>query len=105
MEKTVTRAMLGEGAADATGLSRHDTTQIGERMFELIGDALKRGESVKLSGFGTLDVRSRAERVGRNPRTGEEHRIAPHHTVVLIPSARLREALEVLPAGQAKAQK
>ncbi|MEQ9635461.1 MAG: HU family DNA-binding protein [Devosia marina] len=94
MDKTVTRAMLGESVADATGLSRHDAVQIGERMFELIGDALKRGESVKLSGFGTLDVRSRAERIGRNPRTGQEHRIAPHHTVVLIPSARLRDALE-----------
>ena len=45
-----------------------------------------------------------AERIGRNPRTGEEHRIAPHHTVVLIPSARLREALEPRPS-RAKAQK
>ncbi len=104
MDKTVTRAMLGDSVADATGLSRHDAVQIGERMFELIGEALMRGETVKLSGFGTLDVRSRAERIGRNPRTGEEHRIAPHHTVVLIPSARLREALEPRPS-RAKAQK
>lgn len=104
MDKTVTRAMLGDSVADATGLSRHDAVQIGERMFELIGEALMRGETVKLSGFGTLDVRSRAERIGRNPRTGEEHRIAPHHTVVLIPSARLREALEPGPS-RAKAQK
>lgn len=104
MDKTVTRAMLGDSVADATGLSRHDAVQIGERMFELIGQALMRGETVKLSGFGTLDVRSRAERIGRNPRTGEEHRIAPHHTVVLIPSARLREALEPRPS-RAKAQK
>ncbi|WP_375598655.1 integration host factor subunit alpha [Devosia sp. Naph2] len=104
MDITVTRAMLGDSVADATGLSRHDAVQIGERMFELIGEALMRGETVKLSGFGTLDVRSRAERIGRNPRTGEEHRIAPHHTVVLIPSARLREALEPRPS-RAKAQK
>jgi len=104
VDKTVTRAMLGDSVADATGLSRHDAVQIGERMFELIGEALMRGETVKLSGFGTLDVRSRAERIGRNPRTGEEHRIAPHHTVVLIPSARLREALEPRPS-RAKAQK
>jgi len=102
VEKTVTRAMLGERVADATGLSKQDTALIGERMFELIGSALKRGESVKLSGFGTFDVRTRAERVGRNPRTGEEHRIAPHQTVVLIPSARLRDALD---SAQAKTQK
>lgn len=94
MDQTVTRAALSERAADATGLSRHDTARIGERMFELIGEALKDGESVKLTGFGTLEVRSRAERIGRNPRTGDEHRIAPRHTVVLIPSARLREALD-----------
>ncbi len=94
MDQTVTRAALSERAADATGLSRHDTAQIGDRMFELIGEALKAGESVKLTGFGTLEVRSRAERIGRNPRTGDEHRIAPRHTVVLIPSARLREALD-----------
>lgn len=96
MDQTVTRATLSERAADATGLLRLDTAQIGDRMFELIGDALKSGESVKLTGFGTLEVRSRAERVGRNPRTGDEHRIAPRHTVVLIPSARLREALDRL---------
>ena len=94
MDQTVTRAALSERAADATGLSRHDTSLIGERMFELMGEALKRGETVKLTGFGTLEVRSRAERVGRNPRTGDEHRIAPRHTVVLIPRARLREALD-----------
>lgn len=69
-------------------------------MFELIGDALKSGETVKLTGFGTLEVRSRAERVGRNPRTGDQHRIAPRHTVVFIPSARLREALDNLVADK-----
>lgn len=96
MERTITRAALSERAADATGLARQDTARIADRMFELIGDALKSGETVKLTGFGTLEVRSRAERVGRNPRTGDEHRIAPRHTVVLIPSARLREALDRL---------
>ncbi|SMQ85598.1 integration host factor subunit alpha [Devosia lucknowensis] len=94
MEHTITRAALSERAADATGLSRFDTAQISDRMFELIGDALKQGETVKLTGFGTLEVRSRAERVGRNPRTGDEHRIAPRHTVVLIPSARLRDSMD-----------
>ena len=96
MDQTVTRAALSERAADATGMSCIDTAQVGERMFELIGEALKSGETVKLTGFGTLEVRSRAERIGRNPRTGDQHRIAPRQTVVLIPSARLREALDEL---------
>lgn len=65
-------------------------------MFELMAEALMQGETVKLTGFGSLQVRSRAERVGRNPRTGTEHRIAPRHTVVLTPSARLRDALDAM---------
>lgn len=96
MDQTVTRAALSERAAETTGLSRFDTAQIGDRLFELIGDALKAGESVKLTGFGTLEVRSRAERLGRNPRTGTAHRISPRHTVVLIPSARLRQSVDQL---------
>ena len=100
MDQTITRAALSESAADATGLSRYDIAQIGDRMFELIGDALKNGETVKLTGFGTLEVRSRAERVGRNPRTGDEHRIAPRQAVVFIPSARVRDALDHLEPGK-----
>lgn len=62
-------------------------------MFDLIGAALKRAETVKLTTFGSLQVRSRAERLGRNPRTGTEHRISPRHTVVFTPSAQLRDEL------------
>lgn len=94
MSKTVTRAMLSEVAAEQTGVPKPDVTRIADRMFELMGDALMQRETVKLTGFGSLQVRSRAERVGRNPRTGTEHRIAPRHTVVLTPSAKLRDALD-----------
>lgn len=96
MSTTVTRALITAAASDATGLAKSDVTAIGQRMFELMGDALKAGETVKLTGFGTLQVRSRAERVGRNPRTGTEHKITPRHTVIFTPSARLREALDEL---------
>ncbi|PXA98444.1 integration host factor subunit alpha [Nostoc sp. 3335mG] len=93
---TVTRAIITNAASDSTGIAKADVTAIGQRMFELIGDALKAGETVKLTGFGTLQVRSRAERIGRNPRTGTEHRITARHTVVFTPSAKLREALDEL---------
>jgi integration host factor subunit alpha len=96
LSTTVTRALITTAASDATGLAKSDVTAIGQRMFELIGDALKAGETVKLTGFGTLQVRSRAERVGRNPRTGTEHKITSRHTVIFTPSARLREALDEL---------
>lgn len=94
MTRTVTRAMLTASAAATTGCARADIGQVGERMFALIGEALMAGETVKLSGFASLQVRTRAERTGRNPRTGEEHPIPARRAVVLTPSARLREALD-----------
>ena len=93
MSMTITRAMLSEAAARQTGLSRADVAAVGDAMFALIGQALMAGENVKLTAFGSLQVRSRAERLGRNPRTGTEYRIAPRNTVVFTPSAQLREAL------------
>ena len=96
MSTTITRAIITVAASDATGLAKADVSTIGQRMFDLIGDALKAGETVKLTGFGTLQVRSRAERVGRNPRTGTEHKITSRHTVVFTPSAKLRKALDQL---------
>lgn len=92
--------MLSEAAARRTGFSKGDTAAITEIMFALMGAALMNGETVKLTGFGSLQVRSRAERFGRNPRTGTEHRITPRQTVVFTPSAQLREALnELLPVA------
>jgi integration host factor subunit alpha len=102
--KTITRAMLGEAGALRTGLAKADVAAVTEAMIDLMGQALARGETVKLTGFGSLQVRSRAERQGRNPRTGTEHRIPPRHTVVFTPSAQLRDALGALtqPAMSAK---
>lgn len=93
VNKTITRAMLSEAAASRTGLAKADVAAIGDTMFDLIREALMAGQNVKLTTFGSLQVRARAERLGRNPRTGTEHRISPRHTVVFTPSAQLREAM------------
>lgn len=93
MDKTITRAMLSEAAARRAGVSKADAASVGEAMFALMGEALMAGENVKLTAFGSLQVRERAERLGRNPRTGTEHRISPRRTVVFTPSAQLRDAL------------
>jgi integration host factor subunit alpha len=90
---TITRAMLSESATRSTGLGKPDVAAICDSMFVMMAEALMRGENVKLTAFGSLQVRSRAERIGRNPRTGTEHRISPRHTVVFTPSAQLREKL------------
>ena len=99
MSKTITRASLNEAAAHRTGLSRADIAAIADRMFELMGEELMARENVKLTGFGSFQVRARAQRVGRNPRTGTEHTISQRDTVVFTPGALLREALSAKTAA------
>ena len=91
---SVTRADLCEAAVEATGLARQDVSNLLDRMLDLMGESLMARETVNLTGFGSLQVRSRAARVGRNPRTGTEHAITARHTVVFTPSAQLREAMD-----------
>ncbi|WP_332687772.1 HU family DNA-binding protein [Devosia sp.] len=94
MNKTITRAMLSEVAARRAGVSKADAAAVCDAMFAMLGAALMQAETVKLTSFGSLQVRSRAERLGRNPRTGTEHRILPRHTVVFTPSGHLRDSLD-----------
>lgn len=96
MSKTITRADLSESVAQRAGLSKAEATRLTDRMFEIIGETLMQGETVKLTGFGSLQVRARAERIGRNPRTGKEHTISPRNTVVLTPGQHLRQTLDDL---------
>ena len=57
--------------ADTAGLSRGDAAQAVEAVFDTISAALKRGDEVRLVGFGTFNVTRRKASTGRNPRTGE----------------------------------
>jgi integration host factor subunit alpha len=84
--KTLTRADLTEAVFNAVGLSRNDSAQMVEDILEQMCAALTRGESVKLSSFGTFQVRHKSERIGRNPKTGEEVPIAPRRVLVFRPS-------------------
>ncbi|KKB08081.1 hypothetical protein VE26_16035 [Devosia chinhatensis] len=87
--------MLSQRVAETTDHARPDVDALARQMFDLIGEALKGGETVKMTGFGTLQVRSRAERLGRNPRTGETYTIVPRQTVIFVPGGKLREALDI----------
>jgi integration host factor subunit alpha len=84
--KTLTRADLTEAVFNAVGLSRNDSAQMVEDILEEMCAALTRGETVKLSSFGTFQVRHKCERIGRNPKTGEEVPIAPRRVLVFRPS-------------------
>lgn len=105
MTKTTTRAMLCDAVAERTGLSKADIAAVSEGMFTLMGEALMAGENVKLTTFGSLQLRERAGRIGRNPRTGVEYTITPRQTVAFTPSAQLRAALDELPGNGPSAGK
>ena len=91
--KTLTRADLTEAVFNAVGLSRNDSAQMVEDILEEMCAALTRGETVKLSSFGTFQVRHKSERIGRNPKTGEEVPIAPRRVLVFRPSHVLKSQI------------
>ena len=90
---TLTRADLTEAVFQAVGLSRNESAQMVEDMLEEVCDALARGETVKLSSFGTFAVRQKSQRMGRNPKTGDEVPIAPRRVLVFRPSHVLKSVI------------
>jgi integration host factor subunit alpha len=84
--RTITRVDLANAVARSVDLSRQDSQDLLDQMFEEIIDALARGESVRLSSFGAFEVRQKGERVGRNPKTGEEVPIGARRVVSFRPS-------------------
>ena len=91
--KTVTRADLCEAVYRKVGLSRTESAQLVEVVLDEISDCIVRGEPVKLSSFGSFIVRSKSERVGRNPKTGEEVPISPRRVMVFKPSNVLKDKI------------
>jgi integration host factor subunit alpha len=79
--ETLTRADLCEAVHEEVGLTRQDSAGLIERTLDLIAAALEDGATVKLSGFGVFQVRSKRERMGRNPKTGKPASIEPRRVV------------------------
>ena len=90
---SVTRADLTEAVYQEVGLSRNESAQLVESVLEEIASTLARGESVKVSSFGTFSVRDKAERIGRNPKTGEEVPISPRRVLVFRASHVLKDRI------------
>jgi integration host factor subunit alpha len=84
--KTVTRAELSEAVYRKVGLSRAESAELVEQVLGEISDSLAAEEDVKLSGFGSFLVRSKGERVGRNPKTGVEVPIEKRTVLMFKPS-------------------
>jgi len=92
-ENTITRAQLSEAVYQEVGLSRNESADLLESVLEEVANALGRGESVKISSFGSFSVRSKGQRVGRNPKTGEEVPILPRRVLVFRPSQLLKNSI------------
>ena len=90
---TVTRADLTEAVYQEVGLSRNESAQLVETVLEEVASTLAKGESVKVSSFGTFSVRDKAQRVGRNPKTGEEVPILPRRVLVFRASHVLKNRI------------
>jgi integration host factor subunit alpha len=82
---------LSEAVVREVGLSRNECAQLIETVLQSISDALVAGETVKISSFGTFSVRSKGQRIGRNPKTGEEVPISPRRVLSFRPSHLLKE--------------
>ena len=92
-QRTVTRADLSEAVYQKVGLSRTESAELVEHVLGEMADAIARGETVKLSSFGSFVVRSKGERIGRNPKTGIEVPISPRRVMVFKPSNNLKSRI------------
>ena len=91
--ETVTRAHLGEAVYQEVGLSRNESADLLETVLNLMTKSLVEGETVKISSFGSFSIRQKGERIGRNPKTGEEVPILPRKVLVFRPSQVLKSQI------------
>jgi integration host factor subunit alpha len=91
--RTITRAHLTEAVYQEVGLSRNESADLVESVLEKISFTLSGGAGVKISSFGSFNVRMKGERIGRNPKTGKEVTITPRRVVAFRPSHILKNRI------------
>jgi len=92
-DETITRMRLSEVVYQELGLSRNDCASFVDDFFDIITAELASGRSVKISGFGTFSLIEKAQRIGRNPKTGEEAIISPRKVISFKASQHLKDAV------------
>ena len=88
---TVTKADLRDTLFNEVGLNKRESKEFVDSFFEKIRLLLAEGHSIKLSGFGSFNLREKPERLGRNPKTGEEVPISPRRVVTFKPGQKLKK--------------
>lgn len=99
-QQTLTRAHLSEAVYQEVGLSRNESTALVESVLDAISESLVAGESVKISSFGSFQVRQKSGRMGRNPKTGEEVPISPRRVLVFRASHVLKDRINSSQGGK-----
>ena len=90
----LTKAEIAEALFNQLGLNKREARELVDLFFEEIRAALATGELVKLSGFGSFDLRDKNQRPGRNPKTGEEIPISARRVVTFRPGQKLKARVE-----------
>ena len=90
----LTKAQLADLLFDHIGLNKRESKDMVDAFFDLICDKLVNGEDVKISGFGNFQIRTKAPRPGRNPRTGEAIAIQARRVVTFHASHKLKEQIQ-----------
>ena len=90
----MTRAELVVSVADKVGLNRRDADKVVSAVFDAIKGALVEGDKVQLTGFGTFEVREKAAREGRNPRTGATIAVPASKAPAFKAGASLKKAVK-----------
>ena len=89
----MTKADIIEAIYDEVGFSKRESADIVETTFDIIKETLENGENIKLSGFGSFNIRDKKARRGRNPQTGEEITITPRRILTFKSSNVFRDQL------------
>ena len=90
-DKTLTRVELTDAIVREVGLTRQESSHLPDRMLEMISESLEDDGAVKLSRFGNFNVRKKAAREGRNPKTGIQATISARKVVTFKPSPMLKD--------------
>ncbi|EYC51217.1 integration host factor subunit alpha [Hylemonella gracilis str. Niagara R] len=90
----LTKAHLAELLFEQIGLNKRESKDMVDAFFDLVAERLTQGQDVKISGFGNFQIRTKAARPGRNPRTGEEIPIEARRVVTFHASHKLKEQIQ-----------
>ena len=93
MAKKLMKDDIISSVVDKTGLSKKDAGAAVEAFTSTVQDALKKGDSIGLIGFGTFEVRTRAARDGRNPQTGAKIKIPKKNVPAFKAGKKLKDAV------------